>query len=85
MAGGVVESAVNAASQTLVREYQKNGTWDDEAKKAVKEEVIKEVEASLTQEEIAAIANYSKLALKDWIATKVEAYIKQSDPNASTK
>jgi type II secretory pathway pseudopilin PulG len=85
MAGDTVVAAVNATSQTLVAQYKKNGTWDDEAKKKVKEEVINQIEASLTAEEINAIATYSKMALRDWIAQKVEAYIKTDDPNATTK
>ena len=85
MAGDTVIAAVNATSQTLVAQYKKNGTWNDETKKAVKDEVIKQVEASLTTEEITAIANYSKMALRDWIAQKVESYIKTDDPNATTK
>jgi thiamine biosynthesis protein ThiC len=84
MAGGVVVAAVNATSQTLVSEYKKNGNWNDETKKLVKEEVIKQVEASLTAEEISAIANYSKMALKDWISQQIESYIKTDDPNAVT-
>jgi len=85
MAGDTVIAAVNATSQTLVAQYKKNGTWNDETKKAVKDEVIKQVEASLTTEEITAIANYSKMTLRDWIAQKVESYIKTDDPNATTK
>ena len=85
MAGDTVIAAVNATSQTLVAQYKKNGTWDEAAKKAVKDEVIKQVEASLTAEEITAIANYSKMAVKDWIAQKIESYIKTDDPNATTK
>ena len=85
MAGDTVVAAVNATSQTLVAQYKKNGTWDDEAKKKVKEEVINQIEASLTAEEINAIATYSKMALRDWIAQKVESYIKTDDPNATTK
>ena len=85
MAGDTVIAAVNATSQTLVAQYKKNGTWNDETKKAVKDEVIKQIEASLTTEEITAIANYSKMALRDWIAQKVESYIKTDDPNATTK
>ena len=81
MASDIVVAAVNSASQTMVAQYKKEGTWDDNAKKAVKDQVIKEIETSLTEEEITAITNYSKMAIKDWIAQKVEAYIKTADPN----
>lgn len=81
MAGDIVVAAVNSASQTMVAQYKKEGTWDDNAKKAVKDQVIKEIETSLTEEEITAITNYSKMAIKDWITQKVEAYIKTADPN----
>lgn len=85
LASETIGGIVQAISQTLVKDYVKNGNWNDETKKIVLAEAVARVKLALTSEQADAIVAQTKMTLEAWITNKIEAYIHEVDPNKDIK
>lgn len=81
LAEGTIGGIVQSISQTLVKEYVKNGDWNETTKKIVLQEAINRVKLALTSEQADAIVAQTQMTLEQWITNKIEAYIHEVNPN----
>ena len=81
LAEGTIAGIVESISQTLVKEYVKNGDWNETTKKIVLQEAVNRVKLALTSDQAAQIAAQTQMTIEQWITNKIEAYIHQVDPN----
>jgi len=76
-----IAGVVQSLSQTMVRQYVKDGKWNADTKKLVLAEAVRLVRLSLTSEQAAQLVAQTKMTFEEWVTNKVEAYIHDSDPN----
>ena len=73
----LLSSCVNSLTQTTVKELKKNGTFDDEAAKRVKEECIKLIKSQLSVDMIKFIQeNFGDLT--EFISAQIESLLLQT-------
>lgn len=81
LANGTVQRVVESTSQTLVKEFKKNGTWNEETKKLVLESAVTEIKRSLGPDQLANIGKTLNISVEEFLITAVEAYIHKNNPN----
>lgn len=81
LADGTVQRVVESTSQTLVKEFRKNGTWNEETKKLVLDRAVAEIKRSLGQDQLLAIGKTLNISVEEFLITAVEAYIHKNNPN----
>jgi len=76
-----IAGVVQSLSQTMVRQYVKDGKWNADTKKLVLAEAVRLVRLALTSEQAAQLVAQTKMTFEEWVTNKIEAYIHDSDPN----
>lgn len=70
----LVSSCVNSLTQTTVEELKKNGKFDSEAAKKIKEECVKLIKGQLS-EEMKKFIQENFGDLEEYISTQIESFI----------